>query len=408
MPRDPVLLARLGLRDIPKWYREQYGVPSIHEDAYGNYRPQLAIAEQPARQAIQYNVPNQGVVARNGNVNSNNNAQYRGPNGRYRSPRGVGYPNRGRANYWQRNGSRMNISQASTVGTPASGSPDFSDQSWIDTAGVTGTKNLKLEQSDPQEDGGVLLPVQHVSYKNGTYSSPRLVTRHMRLTGAEPIGRLTGGPTYRTKSRRPWVKEHDGKHPSPDASPVGADEVNAPAKGSVNIQATDAKDVKTTTAINIQAANAKDVKTATAVNVQAIDATKVEAATVMNVQTAHANNFETATAVKTPTPDTYTDSSAASVVCSTTGAHDNSTVTSVSSTFPDLIDYATLTAVRAPPFNQDGVRQLPVSAIAEMARNSDPIIGKANMALWTPIGEPVRRLPYFGHLGFSNGSEFGW
>ena len=29
MPTDPVMLDKLGLRDIPRWYREKYGVPSL-------------------------------------------------------------------------------------------------------------------------------------------------------------------------------------------------------------------------------------------------------------------------------------------------------------------------------------------------------------------------------------------
>lgn len=379
MPRDPALLARLGLRDIPKWYRDQYGVASIHEDPYGNYRPQLASTEQPGMRAIQYNTSNNAIG--NGNGNNNNNAQYRGPTGRYRSPRGVGYPSRGRANHWQRSGNRMNIIQAPAMGAPASRSPDFSDQSWIDASPTTGIKNLNMEHVDLQDDGGVLLPTQQSLNKPGMYSDLRFVTGRLSLIGAEPMGSLAlddpQKPTYRTKSRRPWLKEHDGKRQSPDASPAGADEVNAPTLGPVNIQA----------------AEAKDVKTATLVNAQAVDDNKVE----------------TATLVKASTPGAHDDSTVTSVNGSTTDAHENSTVTSVTGSIPNFIDYEPVTAARAPAPSPFGTRQLPRSAIAEMARASDPIIGKANMAIWTPIGEPVRRFPLnFSQAGFSNGSEFGW
>ncbi|KAL1966754.1 hypothetical protein VTN77DRAFT_3951 [Rasamsonia byssochlamydoides] len=49
MPMDSPTLAKCGLRDIPQWYREKYGVPSLHSRGNGQSRPQLG-SGQPWRQ----------------------------------------------------------------------------------------------------------------------------------------------------------------------------------------------------------------------------------------------------------------------------------------------------------------------------------------------------------------------
>ena len=46
MPTDPVMLEKLGLRDIPRWYREKYGIPSILNNGNNNPRPQIAPGQQ--------------------------------------------------------------------------------------------------------------------------------------------------------------------------------------------------------------------------------------------------------------------------------------------------------------------------------------------------------------------------
>lgn len=46
MPTDPVMLEKLGLRDIPRWYRELHNVPSFLTQGSG--RGQLSIADHPA------------------------------------------------------------------------------------------------------------------------------------------------------------------------------------------------------------------------------------------------------------------------------------------------------------------------------------------------------------------------
>jgi hypothetical protein len=57
MPLDADLLDKLGLRDIPRWYRDKFGVESlIHPVQQQRATPRLAITEQPqpASPAIQY------------------------------------------------------------------------------------------------------------------------------------------------------------------------------------------------------------------------------------------------------------------------------------------------------------------------------------------------------------------
>lgn len=46
MPTDPAMLEKLGLRDIPRWYREKYGIPSILNNGNSNLRPQIAPGPQ--------------------------------------------------------------------------------------------------------------------------------------------------------------------------------------------------------------------------------------------------------------------------------------------------------------------------------------------------------------------------
>jgi hypothetical protein len=57
MPTDPALLEKLGLRDIPRWYREKYGVPSLlphgHRSQANNHQAQHW-REDAGPKAIQY------------------------------------------------------------------------------------------------------------------------------------------------------------------------------------------------------------------------------------------------------------------------------------------------------------------------------------------------------------------
>lgn len=44
MPGDPAMLEKLGLRDIPRWYREKYGIPSLIPNGHVHPRHQIGHA----------------------------------------------------------------------------------------------------------------------------------------------------------------------------------------------------------------------------------------------------------------------------------------------------------------------------------------------------------------------------
>lgn len=59
MPTDPAMLEKLGLRDIPRWYREKFGVPSLlpngrHNHHNQQWKDETAAADRTAVKAIQY------------------------------------------------------------------------------------------------------------------------------------------------------------------------------------------------------------------------------------------------------------------------------------------------------------------------------------------------------------------
>lgn len=102
MPSDVRMLEKLGLRDIPRWYREKFGVPSLLQASYGNntrgQQSQAAI-NQPQHRAIQFQpTADVGPSALTGHSGHNNSGQSRLRGGRYKSPRGAGFAgsNKGR------------------------------------------------------------------------------------------------------------------------------------------------------------------------------------------------------------------------------------------------------------------------------------------------------------------------
>ena len=148
MPTDPAMLEKLGLRDIPRWYREKYGVPSMLQLGYTPriQAPQepLAIADQPEQKTITYDITPADNV---GNASTENH-HHRGTNGRYKPPRGPGFtadkPPRGpgynggktRGNgHWYKNGHRNNGTGNSQVTPPRNAlnsSNSSSPESFID------------------------------------------------------------------------------------------------------------------------------------------------------------------------------------------------------------------------------------------------------------------------------------
>jgi hypothetical protein len=75
MPVDMTMIEKLGLRDIPRWYREKYNVPSLLQTGQGG-RPHLAITEQMPMRALPSPAPytesyTSKVAAGNANLSAN-------------------------------------------------------------------------------------------------------------------------------------------------------------------------------------------------------------------------------------------------------------------------------------------------------------------------------------------------
>ncbi|RJE23624.1 hypothetical protein PHISCL_04038 [Aspergillus sclerotialis] len=90
MPKDLSMLEKLGLRDIPKWYREKYGIPSIHGHRTQMRSGQHSKGDGAARTAeknIQH--PPRLLIEASGNVQSDlpfRNAQNYAPAQRIATP----------------------------------------------------------------------------------------------------------------------------------------------------------------------------------------------------------------------------------------------------------------------------------------------------------------------------------
>ncbi|KAJ6083921.1 hypothetical protein N7486_010721 [Penicillium sp. IBT 16267x] len=103
MPLEPRLIEELGLRDIPRWYREKFNVPSLLHATYHRPQAQLAIADQPQQKAIEYNEPS---TASHDRANNPENAHHRvNNNGRFKAPRGA-HNGKGRGNGRNHNSNR--------------------------------------------------------------------------------------------------------------------------------------------------------------------------------------------------------------------------------------------------------------------------------------------------------------
>ncbi|KAJ5935521.1 Zinc finger CCCH-type [Penicillium verhagenii] len=88
MPSEDILVSELGLRDIPRWYREKFNLPSLLNTAY---RP-------PTQLAIEYKEP-LPVANERVNLAETSNTNHRGTNnGRFRGNRAAGQNAKARGN----------------------------------------------------------------------------------------------------------------------------------------------------------------------------------------------------------------------------------------------------------------------------------------------------------------------
>lgn len=203
MPTDPAMLERLGLRDIPRWYREKYGMPSLQQPQYGNFRPQSTLVEHPAMRAIQYN-----NNASEAEYNPASNNHHRVTTGRFKSPRGVGFQGRARGGgSWHKvNNNRDNFAQNNAADTTPESSNSLSEDFFLTDVTTARLQDLNIDGRDAQESGGVALPNQHLIDKDGMAQRSRLVAELVNLTSEEPIDgaafKSLEKQAFRTKSRR--------------------------------------------------------------------------------------------------------------------------------------------------------------------------------------------------------------
>lgn len=231
MPADPAMLEKLGLRDIPRWYREKYDVPSMLQPNYGNFHPQPAIVDQPAMRAIQYN-----AAADTSEPTGNGNNHHRGANNRFKSSRGVGFQGRARGGGWHKVGHRDNFPPTSAVDTTPESSASTSEEYLMANTFAARVGALNIDGGDPQEDGGVRLPDQHLLDKEGMSINPRLVAELLSLTDEVPMDhdmvKDLEKQAFRTKSRRLFDNSNDGslkksgENKTPATSPVDTNDVN--------------------------------------------------------------------------------------------------------------------------------------------------------------------------------------
>ncbi|KAJ5504074.1 hypothetical protein N7463_006948 [Penicillium fimorum] len=112
MPVDLAMIEKLGLRDIPRWYREKYNVASLLHPSQA--RPQLTIADQPPMRALPSpaSTTDDSYASKVSTINANPKVNKSPPQFNKSPPRGPanrGTPN-GFGNHHQHRGGRNGVS----------------------------------------------------------------------------------------------------------------------------------------------------------------------------------------------------------------------------------------------------------------------------------------------------------
>lgn len=246
---DLVLLDKLGLRDIPRWYREKYGVASLLQSSYGNNRGQNQYpisehAHQPVHQPTQQLA--QRSLEWSPSAETPDIREHRAKQGRYKSPkspRGPGFQSgKSRGNYTKGQGQGRGqqhhgyINPFEMTPTGSTTSPETSEDSFIMTCGpldvtvdrraTDAPRSLDAPRSTgatdalrvcAQQDPGRVSSQgsQSLLDKEGSANIKFDPTAQMaKLTTNEPID---GYPKsiFRTKSRRPYEYGGDSQLKSP-------------------------------------------------------------------------------------------------------------------------------------------------------------------------------------------------
>lgn len=219
MPTDPELLERLGLREIPRWYREKYGVPGVSQPDVGNTRSQPAAIEQPMR-TIEYNAT--GAHPEN---NDNGTDYARGSNNRYKSPRGTVPGRGGRLGGWHK--VVYPRFQAVQNGGPKNGRSSSPSEDAFSVANKFDTVRDVTIDGREYEEGGVRLPKEHLLGQNRTAHGfdMRLAIGIEELTNEAPIDKAAmkglEKQAFRTKSRRLFERDMNGKDQIKASAPAG-------------------------------------------------------------------------------------------------------------------------------------------------------------------------------------------
>lgn len=205
---DTQLLEKLGLRDIPRWYREKYSVASL-QSGYGNKggQSQFALTEHahdPSPQSPQRS------IEWSPSVDAPENNEHRSKQGRHKtpkSPRGPGFgPGKTRCNVTKVQQSRKNYAESANI-TPTSSSPSSGDSFVIPKApSHSHTATLTSAQQIPS---GFSAQSKHLLDKDDQTTKRRdLTTSFPELTVEETIHAFSRSG-FRTKSRRPFEYDRD-------------------------------------------------------------------------------------------------------------------------------------------------------------------------------------------------------
>ncbi|KAJ6017550.1 hypothetical protein N7451_000929 [Penicillium sp. IBT 35674x] len=163
MPLEPGLIEELGLRDIPRWYREKYNVPSLLHATYHRPQAQLSITGQPQQKAIEYNEPS---AASHDHGNNAENANHRVNNsGRFKASRGA-HNGKARGNGRSQNSNR-NVNSTTNDILNTNG---MNQMHGISVSGVGQMHNVprKMTPDDSTSPGsGISIASQTSSMKTG-------------------------------------------------------------------------------------------------------------------------------------------------------------------------------------------------------------------------------------------------
>ncbi|KAJ5292553.1 uncharacterized protein N7443_008506 [Penicillium atrosanguineum] len=234
MPMDAQLLEKLGLRDIPRWYRDKFSVPSL-QSGYGNKdgQRQYALTEhahqsssQSPQRSIEWSL---SVDAPGSNEHHDKQGRHRAP----KSPRGPGFgPGKTRGNVIKVQQPRKNYAESANV-TPTSSSASSGDSFVIHNAPSHSTGATLA--SAQQNSGRFSSQSKQLLEKDGmTTERHDLTTSFPGLTVEETLNAFSRSG-FRTKSRRPFEYDRDKfggdaniQSPS-NGNPAGVNPVSRPS-----------------------------------------------------------------------------------------------------------------------------------------------------------------------------------